>query len=152
MRWLFHISHTFIVNAIFDFVGRVAWLMIILSTLTYSSSISGNILSHLQPCNMFVISGLSCDVWLDSDFWGEISMFSYHLDLVQKIQVCMDLVWKIKADGHITVLYQWQCHLSIVMSHNCLDNNTYSLFDHNGCLLWRHEAVIWNISLSVMSP
>ncbi len=39
---------------------------------------------------------------------------------------------------------------TIVTSHNCLENNTYSIFHHNGCLLWCYGAMIWNILLSVM--
>ncbi len=66
-----------------------------------------------------------------SRFWGKISMFSYHLNLVQKIQIV----------GHMTVWYQWQCHLPIVMLCSCLDNVTYPLWHDNGCLLRTHERL-----------
>ncbi len=47
-------------------------------------------------------------LWCEArfSFWSEISMFSYHRDLVQKIQENLDLVWKIHAVRHMIVLCQ----------------------------------------------
>ncbi len=45
-------------------------------------------------------------------------LFSYHLDLVQKIKENLNFVWKIQAVGDMIILYQNQHHLPTVMSHS----------------------------------
>ncbi len=78
-------------------------------------------------------------------FWGEISTFSYHLDLVWKILIFLDLVRKIVAVGHMFVWNEWQHHLPMVMSCDCLDIS-YPLWHHNGHLLWHHSIIAtWHI-------
>ncbi len=89
-------------------------------------------------------------------FWCEISLS----DLVEKMKAFLDLVWKIKAADHMIIWYQWQCHLPIVTSCCCVDYVTYTLWHHNGCLLWYHSLIVmkdtpwimllWNIILAVV--
>ncbi len=35
-----------------------------------------------------------------------------------------------------------QCHYPLFTSYGCLDNVTYPLWHHNGCLLWRHCTIV----------
>ncbi len=114
-------------------------------------SVSGWLLM-MRTLNWISAKPLMIILWCVArfSFKSEISMFSSHLDLVQKIQEKTDLVWKIPTVGHMIVLNQEQCHLPIVKSHSCLDNVTYPLWQDDGCSLWCHGAVIWNVWLVVI--
>ncbi len=53
-----------------------------------------------------------------------------------KIQVYLDLVWKIQAVVHMIIWYQWQRYLPN------LDNFTYPLWHHNECSLRCHFLLV----------
>ncbi len=115
---------------------------------SHSFIILNPIVPGLQTCmsNQQTYPHLSCDVWVDPVFEVKYPSFPTTWILCTRSRFS----WIFYAVGHMIVWYQWQCHLPIVILPSCLDNITYPLSHNNGCLMWRHGTVIWNVLIAVM--